>query len=147
VTGLQPHEAKDEILALFKTHWDANVGAVGVTVNSIVYDNDDELDAPPVPYWVRVSVVLTPGGGQRTMSEPGRRTFERTGTVFVNVFAPKGEGVTTAQRLAKIALDAFEGKHTAGNVWFVNGRVESGGQARNAYQENAVVDFTFDEIK
>ena len=144
MSGLQPDEAKDEVLDLFKAHWDAAALVIALAP-TVVYDNEEA--GTLTPPWARVSVLMGDGGGQRTLSEPGRRTFERLGVAVVQVFGVKAKGVTTPLRLAKIALDAFEGEKTPGGVWFRNARIVTVGPGRDAYQVNAVVEFAFDEIK
>jgi hypothetical protein len=67
--------------------------------------------------------------------------------VTVQVFVPNGQGVTLADRLCKIAAEAFEGRHTPGGVWFRNVRMREVGPDGPWVQHNVVAEFTYDELK
>ena len=142
--------ARDEILTVFKTAWDAGADTAGKVViypdakNQVPKTND--ADSNP-NLWARVSVIHDTGG-QATLGGIGNRLFRREGSVTVQVFTPIGTGLSIADRVYKIVVDAFEGKTSAsGNVWFRNVRVNEIGPEGSWFQTNIIIDFEYDERK
>jgi hypothetical protein len=69
--------------------------------------------------------------------------------VTVQVFVRRGDGVTLARRLGKIAVNAFEGK-TAGpeeQVCFRDVRMTEVGPTDKWFQLNVVAEFRYDTLK
>jgi hypothetical protein len=157
MASLTYEQARDEILTAHKVPWDAlttAVLAVAVApaagyVPTVVYDGVEPADVRAHGLaWTRLTVRHTPAGaGQRTLGETGNRRFARAGLVTAQVFVPKGRGVTLADRLCKIAADAFEGQHTPGGVWFRNVRMNEVGPDGPWVQHNVVAEFVYDELK
>jgi hypothetical protein len=88
------------------------------------------------------------GGNQASLAnDGGRRRWERTGLVTVQIFVPAGEGLSEAYSLAKTVADAYEGTTTASGVWFRNVRVNEVGADGAWFQVNALIEFIYDEIK
>jgi len=140
-------QARDEMHAQFLTPWKAQSAAVAGYVPDVVWDEEGK----PGPKahnkaWARC-IVRHGGGSQRTLGGRGSRRFSREGFVFVQVFVPRGEGVTLADRLGKIASTAFEGNATPGGIWFRNVRAIEVGSDAQWYQMNVVAEFTYDDIK
>jgi hypothetical protein len=140
-------QARDEMNAWFLEAWNAETAAVAGYVPEVVWDETGKPGPMPQALcWARC-VVRHGGGGQRTFGERGSRRFSREGFVFVQVFVPRSEGVTLADRLGKIATTAFEGNATPGGIWFRNVRANEVGSDAQWYQMNVVAEFTYDEIK
>lgn len=133
-------EAQDEMLALFKTVWDA-------TGHPALYEN--VADDPPTTAtpWARITLQHFPGGQRSLAGEAGARRWERNGQIIVQVFTPIGKGTGEAYDLAKIVADAYEGKATASQVWFRGVRVNNIGPDGAWFQLNVIVQFTYDEVK
>lgn len=144
--------AQDFILAKFKTAWDANAAAAN-TVTGAVPDVEwpnVALPAPPLSSgnrpWARITVKHNQGW-QRSLGEKGGRRFTHRGQVTVQVFSPAGkQGLVPANRLGKVALDAFEGEESS-DVWFQNAIQKEIGIDGNWVQVNVVADFQYDVIK
>jgi hypothetical protein len=135
-------QARDQINTLIKAAMDANAPS---TV--IVWDDQKAPAALGNSPWVRVSVRHN-SGGQSTISRVnGKSRYSRSGTVYVNLFAQPGDGLRTIDPLTKIALDAFEGKTTPGQIWFTKARVRELGVVEGWYQVNVLVNFSYDDIK
>ncbi|AAT69471.1 gp77 [Alphaproteobacteria phage PhiJL001] len=127
--------ARDELLTLFQTAWDANSGGV-----KLYYW--DLTDTPPTAdEWARVTVRHT-GGNDAAL---GGRIFERTGFATVQIFTIHGRGLSRADELAKVAVDAFQGQSTPGGIWFRNVRLVEVGQDGKWFQNNVVADFEYTE--
>ena len=135
-------EAQDEILALFKTAWDAGGG--GVTV--IWADND--VEPPEDDPWVHIRLEHVPGMQGSLTGGLGTTRWSRLGLVSVDIRTLSGRGLLQNTQLGMVAADAFEGKTTPGGVWFRNVRYsEAPGRDGKWQQGNVVAEFTYDQIK
>lgn len=152
MAGLTFEEARDVILDLFKARWDADTPAItGSFVPEVEYPNVDPKESPLAKgnkAWARVSLRHATGR-QRSMGAPGNRIFQRNGVVTVQIFVPTGkQGLVIADRLGKVAVDAFEGEETsAGNVWFRNATYREVGVDGAWFQVNATAEFEYDLVK
>jgi hypothetical protein len=135
-------QARDQIYALYKAAMDANSAD---TV--IVYDDAKTPTPEDASSWARISVRHTSGGQSTISRNGGISRYTRTGTVYVNLFEMPGAGLNSLDALAKIALDAFEGKTTSGNVWFTKAQVRELGIVEGWYQTNVLINFSYDEVK
>ena len=134
--------ARDEMLALIKKAFDDNAPAV-----ELVYD-DMKASKPegPAP-WARATVRHT-GGGESSISRGnGKGRYNRVGTVYVNLFAPPGDGLRVLDPLTKVALDAYEGKTTPSGIWFTRVQAREIGIVNGLYQVNVLANFSYDEVK
>ncbi len=141
--------SRDEILAAFKTQWDAYTPAVvpGGVVPVVYYEGIGKPDRPdPTLAWAQTTIRHA-SGSQATLSDSaGKRRFEKIGLVTVQVFAPLTSGVAFGGELAKVAKAAFEGRSTASGVWFRNVRIVEVGLDGPWYQWNVVGEFRYDEF-
>lgn len=135
--------ARDEIVTVFKTAWDA----ITPPVPPVIYA-DVESDPPKdATSWAAVQ-VLHQISGQATLGESGNRRFRREGLVVVKIYTKAGDGLATNDLLSKVALNAFEGKTSAsGSVWFRNVRMQEGGQDGDWQISTVMADFEYDEVK
>lgn len=134
------NEAKDQILALFKTAWDT-------TGYGVVYPNkegDKPNDAVP---WARVDIEHFDGGDASLSGVDGTKRYERDGVFTAQIFVPSGEGLSEAYTLANTVSTAFEGKTTAGGVWFRDVRIREVGPTESWFQLNVKATFNYDEVK
>lgn len=149
-----PEQAEDETFALFKAAWDDGASAIVGYTPEVRYEGKEKTSVPAVSkYWVRISMQFV-AEDQATLSDcvavAGSKRFETSGLVFVQVFAPKtdsAEGYRKGRLLAKLARNAFRGKHTSpGNVWFRRCRINNVLPDADFYKFNVVSDFQFQEI-
>lgn len=140
-------EARDEILTHFTTAWDAGTPPVPL----LLYD-DKHRDLPPNAPYARITIkhnifpqvtigatVASGGNGAR---------FRRLGLVTVQVFTISGDGLTSADVLVDLALDAFEGESTGSDrIEFKNARANEIGQDGPWYQTNVIAEFEYDRVK
>jgi hypothetical protein len=146
-------QARDAIMQAFYNDWNALAGAAnGGVVPPVDWQGDDSSSKPDVSNpWARISIfhgIST----QDTIGVPGAgRSFERTGTIIINVFTPlsSGQGLTQAEALATIARNAFEGKTAGPNdeIWFRNVSVNEIGPDGGWFQININADFLYPESK
>jgi len=133
-------EARDAILTLFKTGWDAQGGSVPV----VVYDDDPVPDPNLSSEWIRV-MVQHMDGEQATMGSVGNRKFSRYGQVFMAIHTKVGTGRVRADVLAEVANNIFEGAATGlDDVWFRNVRIREGGKDGIYAITNVIADFEYD---
>jgi hypothetical protein len=117
------------------------------TGNLLIYD-DAKADNPngAVP-WARITVRHNAGGQNTISKQAGKSRYNRSGTLYVNLFAPPGDGLRSLDPLVKVVLDAFEGKTTSGQIWFSKISVRELGIVQGYYQINVLINFSYDEIK
>lgn len=142
--------AVDEILGLFRVHWNAETPTLnGGTPVRVEWPGVDS-GTPPSPdqAYARLRVRHTTSR-QATFGPTGKRRFTRPGFVSVQVFAPiaGGAGLTFAESLAIIARNAFEGRGTDSGIWFRRSVIEDIGESGTWHQMNVVVEFEYDELR
>jgi len=135
-------QARDDIFTLIKAAWDP-------TGYLISWPDDSNKALPPAAQtpWARVQLFHGSGLQQTLSGETGARRFNRGGVLIVQVFAPRGDGLSRAYQLAKIVADGVEGRATPRQVWFRNVRITEVGPDGNFSQVNVLADFTYDEVK
>lgn len=141
--------AYDEILAAFKTAWDAGAGAYnGGTIPEVRYDGVGDPGPPEgEDPWARVTVRHVTGTQASLAAIGGSRRFQRTGIIMVQVFWPLSQAeLSNARSLAEVARSAYEGQETSSHVWFRNVRVNEVGPDGPWYQVNVLADFEYDEF-
>jgi hypothetical protein len=125
------------------------MAAVG-SIPFIQWQGLDIQQIPPqgVPF-ARATVHHIEGRQSTLGNSQGKNTYERIGILTFQVFGPlgSGKGLTIAESLANIALNAFEGTASPGGIWFGNCRVNEVGVTDGWFQINVVVEFTYDEVK
>jgi hypothetical protein len=140
-------EARDEIYDHFTTAWNA----VPAPVPLLLYA-DKHQDLPADGDYARIMVrhnIFTQStlGGKPSLGGSGRR-FRRSGIVTVQVFTRSNDGLTRADILVQLALDAFEGEDTGSDrIEFINARANEIGQDGPWHQTNVVAEFRYDRIK
>ena len=108
---------------------------------------DSSKDVPHGSPYVRVSVRHT-GGTQHTLGKRGNRKFERSGSVFVQVFVPSGEGVFDSGTLAQAARAIFEGEDIPGTtVFFQDVVIRETGPSGKWLQTVVEASFQYTETK
>ena len=148
--SLTVEQARDEIHTLFKTAWDAGVETTGKTVlycdSKLVVPKTNDANNNPNT-WARITVQHVLGYQASLSNRSGVKKFRREGIVTVQVFTPLGTGLSIADKVYTIVKNAFEGKHSPGNVWFRDVRVNEVGSSGNWFQGNVLADFEYDEIR
>lgn len=139
--------ARDEILVLFKAAWDAGPAPVP----PLIYTDRPE-DVPDSGAWARVMVQHNLSsqatlGGKTSLGGGGQR-FRRVGLVTVQIFTPSGGGLTQADSLVDLAVDAFEGESTGSDrVEFRDVRAVEAGHDGPWHQFNVFAEFMYDRVK
>lgn len=133
-------EARDEMAGIFYAAWK-------VLAPAPVVWTDLPGDVPDVETeWARVTIRHHTGGQASLAGEDGARRWERAGTLFVQVFAPVGDGSTRAYAAAQIVANAFQDVRGT-RVWFRNVRINEIGASGAFEQINVLIDFTYDDVR
>ena len=153
-------EATDLISKIFFDRWKADTPSIIGYVPEVIWESA-QMDlyngaagppgpppAPPIPNKAFARFIIRHvNGQQRSLSEPGGRRFNHYGVVIVQTLTPmsSGQNSLVAQRLAQVALSAFQGRAIR-DVWFRNVRYTEIGRDGLFYQINVMADFERTEI-
>ena len=140
-------DARNEILLHFTTAWDAGTPPIPL----LLYD-DKKRDLPDDAPYARITIKhnvspqVTIGA---TVAQGGNGVrFRRFGIVTVQVFEILGDGLTGADVLVDLALDAFEGEKTGlDRIEFRNANAEEIGDDGPWFHTNVTAEFTYDRVK
>lgn len=133
-------QARDEMLTLFRTEWIATYPTAPILWADAT--SDDDLPNPETdPIWCRATVRHTGGGNDSV----GNRLMYRIGAVTIQLFTRYGSGLSNNDQAAKVAMDAFQGRSTAGGVWFRNVTLNEIGQDGDWFQANIIAEFEYTE--
>lgn len=135
--------ARDYILGVFYSKWkvDNPQGMI---------DFQDKPFEPPTGKepWCRVTLRHS-GGGQVSLTGPLEQVkrFDNTGTLFLQLMAPVGNGKEGLYGLAQSLVSAYRtARHS--NIWFRNVRIDDNVPTRGPWaQINVIVEFTYDTIE
>lgn len=149
---MTPAQARDEMFALLRVAWGAGAAAVvgGAYIPVMIWQGQEPSKAPDQGKAYGRATVLHASGSQRSLAdETGAKRWDRRGVVMVQCFGPLsgGKGLTIADGLANIALNAYEGKSSPGGAWFRNCRLNEVGASDGLFQINVVAEFQYDEVK
>ena len=140
-------EARNEILLHFTTAWDAGTPPIPL----LLYDDkhkDLPADAPYARITIRHNVFTQRTLGGKIASGGGGSRFTRFGIVTVQIFTLSDDGLTSADVLVDLALDAFEGESTGSDrIEFRNARANEIGQDGPWFQTNVIAEFEYDRVK
>lgn len=138
---MSPDEARDEMLAVFKAAWDTTA-----VPNNVVYS--DVAGSKPFgdAAWARVSIRHATGGQSSLIGDVGQKRHTETGTLWVQVFAPAGDGSVTAYSLATMVRNAYRAVRGS-TVWYRNHRLQEAGSSGAFEQVNVLVDFNYDDVR
>lgn len=132
-------EARDVILGIFKTAWDTTGYAAHYS------DKTGEIGTSEAP-WARATLQHTTGNQSSLAGASGTKRFTETGLLFVQVFAPVGDGSTRCYELAQLVRNAFrDARHP--EVWFRNVHLEEVGISGVFQQINVISTFSYDEVR
>lgn len=132
-------DAHDAMMAVFKAVWDAYPGAPVA-----VYPDVPGAPPPVDKLWARATVQHATGAQTSLASDIGTRRFTAKGLVWVQVFAPAGDGSTGALTAAQAIVNAYRVARLA--VLFRNvGLVNMGGDGAFS-RVDVKANFEYDDI-
>lgn len=133
---MTPNDAKDEMLLVFRTAWPVELFAR--------YPDVAEMQKPSSAVsWARVDLKHADGGVSSLANAAGHTLHTARGTLWVQVFAPMGDGGVAGYTLAKTVLDAY--RAARGGVWYRKHRLRDVGPDGAWHRTDFLVDFTYDD--
>jgi hypothetical protein len=139
-------QADKEMAELFRQAWEVTAGKKCDWPN-MKSDKHAEDET-----WARWALDYV-AGRQVTMGKTGGRKFSKQGLVYITVYTPLGGGLANARDASQIALFAYEGQKTPGDVWFRNVRIESEGHGQGTGKNKSwwttlvVAEFTYEHLR
>lgn len=96
--------------------------------------------------WARVIIRHADGRQSSLADDTGQKRWLREGTVFIQVFAPVGDGSAAGYDAAQLVVNAYQAaKHC--NVWFRNVRMNEVGNSGSFEQINVLATFSYDDVR
>jgi hypothetical protein len=95
--------------------------------------------------WVRLTVNFN-DGSQNSFGTTGTRKFTRRGLIIVQVFTPVNTGTDENDDLAVNSANLFDGVRLQ-DLWMYNGRIVTVGADGEYYQQNAIIEFEYEDIR
>lgn len=142
------NEFRDLVYKTFMAHWD--VGPISL------YTFDNEKFTPPDPdaplaanvgkRWVRL-VVRHSESQQKTLGPVGRRKFENTARVILQIFTVPNTGVKDSDELAQAFAECFDTDLGRGDVFGGESSYRERGTAEGWFMAEATATYTYDEIR
>lgn len=132
-------EARDAIFGILKAVWDP-------TGYPIVWTDVPGEKPPSETVWARATIRHATGRQASLAGENGARRYEATGTVFVQVFAPIGDGSTAGYRAAELVKNAYNAARDD-NIWFRDTRMIEVGASGAFEQFNVLSTFSYDDVR
>jgi Bacteriophage related domain of unknown function len=133
-------EARDQMFAVFKAAWDTTP-----VPTNVVYPDKASQVIPAGQAYARLSVRHADGHQSSLGGAMGAKRYTQTGTLWVQVFAPVGDGLVTAYALAQTVVNAY--RTARGTVWFRNVRMQEVGNAGAFEQINVLATFNYDDVR
>ena len=135
-------EARDDILTPFWETW-ASIGAP----EDVVFTDKPATPPTSAPVWARV-IIRHDDGFQSSLTGPleGKKRWTNTGTIFMQVFCPIGDGSTKAYEVADLLLNTYRTQRHP-NVFYRRVRLNEIG-ARGAFEQiNVLANFQYDIVR
>ncbi len=138
-----PLQAKDEMLEVFKTAWDADPVSTGLIIKY-----PDVLG--PIPSsndaWVEVLVQHNVGGEANLQGTGSTRRYRSAGFLLFRIMTPTLEGLDLAGQLAEVTVKAFETAKSKSVRYFASTPNFVGNDGA-WHQTNVVVEFEYDTFR
>lgn len=134
---MDPKEVRNQIIIRFRTQY---LGQFPIALDNQKFDKPDTLQK-----WARLNIQFNEGS-QHSLGKTGNRKFHRSGLIIVQVFTPSNKGTNDNDELAEGIVNLFDGEHIQ-DFWMYDGRVRTVGSDGEYYQQNAVIEFTFEDIR
>ncbi len=149
--AMDQEQARVEIVALFKTAWDAGGDSTGIEV---LYQSDGRQppdaeetgeDGLSVP-WARFSIRHGSGETRTVGNAAGQQKETQEGILTCEIRVSLTQGLRQADKIAKIVKNAFRGQRTAGGATFKNVTSQERGRDGVWFRMDVLADFEYDEI-
>lgn len=138
-----PLQAKDEMLDVFKTAWDADPISTGLIIKY-----PDVLG--PIPSsdnaWVEVLVQHNAGGEANLAGSGSTRRYRATGFLLFRIMTPTLEGLDLPSQLSEVIIKAFETAKSK-SVMYASPTPVFVGNDGAWHQTNVAIEFQYDTFR
>lgn len=134
---MTPTEARNALMARYL---DEFTGQFPIALDNQIFERPNSPTR-----WVRFNVQFN-DGNQDTLGRAGNRKFLKLGLVFIQIFTPVNEATNANDGLANDSLNLMDAIRID-DLWTYNGRIETVGSDGEYYQQNAVLEFEFEDIR
>lgn len=139
-------QADKEMAEIFRQAWEVTAGYKCDWPNAKSQEHlEDEI-------WARWALDYV-SGGQATLGGTGGRKFTKYGLIYITIYSPLGGGLAQAREASQVAIFAYEGQRTPGDVWFRNVRIDSEGHGQGTgrnkswWTTQVVAEFTYEHLR
>lgn len=137
------NEANDAILAVFKAAWDA-LGDPAGSFPAFYSDVPGSAPATEIT-WARVTVRHATGRTRSLTGGLGTQRYENRGFVWVQVFAPVGDGSVAGRDASQAVVNAYRDAKIS--VLFRNVRMAEMGCEGAFERFDVKADFEYDDVR
>lgn len=96
--------------------------------------------------WVRISMQHVDGGQRALGKINGQRRYRHMGLLFIEVYAPLGDGLSHEDGVAMLLLDALKAARTPNGVILRNATGRESGPDGGWHKTVVQADFEYDEV-
>jgi hypothetical protein len=130
-------EARDAMLAVFKAAWDPKP-AHYVDVTGSVPPTDPVV-------WARVKIKHVDGRQGSLTGGLGTTIYDRLGFVWIQVFAPVGDGMKLGYAASQSLVNAYQAER--GSIWYRNVRMSEMGPDGAFERFDVKADFEYRDVR
>lgn len=136
-------EARDVMLTVFKTVWDT----LGTPAGSLVAIYADVPGAKPASekLYARVTIRHAIGKQSSLSGLTGTKLYDNKGILWVQVYAPIGDGSVAGYAASQSVVNAFREAKTA--VIFRNVRMNEAGTSGAFERFDVKIDFEYEDVR
>lgn len=127
-------EARDLMLKVFNDVW---------TPRAVAWT--DVPGDPSEAIWARPVVRHAVGRQGSLADDTGQIRYERRGILWIQIFAPIGDGSTSGYAAAQEVVNAYQAAKL--DVWFRNVRLEEMGNDRAGERFDVKADFEYEDVR
>ena len=138
-----PLQAKDEMLEVFKTAWDADPISTGLIIK---YPDVLGPIPPSDDAWVEVLIQHNVGGEANLAGSGSARRYRSAGFLLFRIMTPTHEGLDLVDQLAEVIIKAFETAKSKSVRYFAPTPNFVGSDGA-WHQTNVVVEFEYDTFR
>lgn len=130
-------EARDEVLDVFRRAW---------SPRAAVYEDTPAAKVPDTnTLWARATLRHV-GGGQGSLTGGlGTVRWQRSGLIWIQLFAPIADGRVAGYDAAQELVNAYQSAR--GAVWYRRAHMVEGGQDGAFQRFDVKVDFEYEDVR
>lgn len=131
-------EGRDAMLGIFWAVWQPLGFPVTYTDVPAVTPTENKV-------WSRPTIRHQIGAQGSLAGSTGTKIYDRKGLIWIQVFAPPGDGLVAGYAAAQALVNAFEDAKQ--DVWFRNVRLEEFGNDKGFERLDVKADFEYTDVR